>query len=288
MHKTSGFFSFSLICLFSLSAMPVTAYAATSSKCPGEDGYIFTNHRGHATKNPTNGGFVSHSAYVEDSAYIAPTAAVCNSASVLKYARIYGKAIVSDEAEITDKARVYGNARVSGTAFVGGEAKVSDHAQVSGEAIVEGVTWVRGYTKVNSGLITKGTISAKKTQALIMAEAAAAREYALDAIVNMMTEGGDFEFQEKNDGYWDDEWVRNKITKTSDVCILAIHQSYSYKRDTTGEVIFDNPTIKHYQSGSEFKTTKEYCVYKSTCFYSRSDAERLLNMMETYQNNYCK
>jgi hypothetical protein len=93
-----------VICLFSLSLVSITTYAATSSKCPGEDSYNFTNYRGYATRNPTNGGVVSNSAFVHETAYIAPTAAVCNSASVLKYARIYGKAIISDEAEVTDKA----------------------------------------------------------------------------------------------------------------------------------------------------------------------------------------
>lgn len=174
MRKFCVCFSFSIIYILSFFAMPMSAHAATSSKCPGEEGYIFTNYRGHATRNPTNGGFVSDSAFVEDSAYIAPTAAVCNSASVLKYARVYGSAIVRDEAEITDKARVYGNARVSGTAFVGGTAKVSDHAQVSGEAIVQGVTWVRGYTKVSSGVIAEGTKKSAKPQSVINAEKQAA------------------------------------------------------------------------------------------------------------------
>jgi hypothetical protein len=88
MDKKPFFYGLSVICLFSLSIMSITTYAATSSKCPGEDGYNFTNYRSHATRNPTNGGVVSNSAFVDETAYIAPTAAVCNSASVLKYARI--------------------------------------------------------------------------------------------------------------------------------------------------------------------------------------------------------
>lgn len=155
-------------CLLSLAAIPFSAAAATSAKCPGEEGYIYTNDRN--SRNPRAGGFVSHSAFVDDGVFIAPTAAVCGSASVLRYARVYGNAIVGGEAEVTDKARVYGNALVDGTAYVGGEAKVSDHAHVSGEAIVEGMAWIRGYAKISAGHYSEGTKKPAKSQQTINAE----------------------------------------------------------------------------------------------------------------------
>jgi len=147
--------------ILAFAGSPLLSYAATSSKCPGESGYIYTNDK--SKRNPREGGFVSDSANVSDHVFIAPTAAVCGSASVLKFARIYGNAVVSDEAEVTEKARVFGNARVSGTALIGGEAKISDHAHISGETIVEGSAWMRGYFKASSGHFTKGTYKAKKS-----------------------------------------------------------------------------------------------------------------------------
>ncbi|MBL4711359.1 MAG: hypothetical protein JKX75_02460, partial [Gammaproteobacteria bacterium] len=156
------------LALLLISNTPVSVYASTSSLCPAENGYFYTNDK--STRNPRKGGFVSDSAFVGDGVFIAPTAAVCGSASVLKSARIYGKAVVSDEAEVTDKARVYGNARVFGTAYIGGEAKVSDHAQVSGDAIVEGIAWIRGYTKLSVGHYTEGTKKSIKPQSLVDAE----------------------------------------------------------------------------------------------------------------------
>lgn len=154
--------------LLGSGAFSFSVSAATSAKCPGEQGYIFTNDRN--SRNPRAGGFVSNSAFVDDSVFIAPTAAVCGSASVLRYARVYGKAVVGGEAEVTDKARVYGNARVYGTAYIGGEAKVSDHARVFGEAIVEGRAWIRGYAKLSSGHYTEGTKKPAQSQASIDAE----------------------------------------------------------------------------------------------------------------------
>ena len=144
-----------------IATFPSTTYAETSSKCPGETGYIYTNDR--KSENPRTGGFVSNSANVEDTVTIAPTAAVCGSASIMESARIYGTAIISDEAEVSGKARVYGNAKVSGTAQIAGNAKVSGNAKISGDAIIEGVASIRGYKKISSGHFIEGTHSAEPT-----------------------------------------------------------------------------------------------------------------------------
>jgi carbonic anhydrase/acetyltransferase-like protein (isoleucine patch superfamily) len=316
MHKTSGFFSFSLICLFSLSAMPVTAYAATSSKCPGEDGYTFTNYRGHATRNPTNGGFVSNSAFVEDSAYIAPTAAVCNSASVLKSARVYGSAI------IRDNARFYGIARVSGTAFVGGEAKVSDHAQVSGEAIVEGVTWVRGYTKVNSGLITEGTKKSVKPQSVINAEKRAAAAAAARAVAEkkqQQTRALKAEAKTKikelarrlshGDYYWKNFRRQTKRTYSWSVdradgnsCKIVMDVRSVERGLRSGSIINDDDETLYYDIGGHWLSSKNtsyegnsYCLETGRssnthefCYSSVSNRDAVLALNNDIKRNYCK
>lgn len=132
----------------------------TSSKCPGESGYYYTNYR--SKRNPRRGGFVGNGANVGDHVFIAKTAAVCGSASVLESARVYGNAVIGGEAEVTGNARVYGDARISGSAVIGGKAKVSGNARVSGSAIVEGIAWMRGYYRTGKGHYSKGTYQAEK------------------------------------------------------------------------------------------------------------------------------
>ena len=163
--KNSRLLTFTpLLTLLHFLPLASPAYAETSTACPGETGYIYTNDR---NRNPREGGFVSDSAHVEDSVFIAKTAAICGSASILDKARIYGNAVISDEAEISGYARVFGNARVSGTAQVGDKAKVSGYAIVKGNAIIDGKAWIRGYKKINSGQFSEGTFSTDKPKSLV-------------------------------------------------------------------------------------------------------------------------
>jgi len=148
--------------LLLISFIPSLIFAGTSSsKCPGETGYFYTNNK--SKRNPRKGGFVSDSANVSDFVFIARTAAVCGSSSVLKSARVYGNAIIKDEAEITDHARVYGNAIVKDEALIGGNATVSGHAIISKAAIIRGNAKVKGYKKISKGILTKGTYTAEKS-----------------------------------------------------------------------------------------------------------------------------
>ncbi|MFT6068124.1 MAG: carbonic anhydrase/acetyltransferase-like protein (isoleucine patch superfamily) [Bacteriovoracaceae bacterium] len=157
---------FRLILIIAL--LPGILKAETSPKCPGQQGYYYTNDK--SKRNPRKGGFVSNSANVGDYVFIAPTAAVCGSSSVLKFSRVYGNAIIKDEAEVTEKARVYGNAVVSGEAQIAGEAKVSGNAQISGSAVIKGSAWAKGYVKISSGTITQGRHSAPKPKAVAARE----------------------------------------------------------------------------------------------------------------------
>ena len=125
----------STLCLISSGA----ALATTSSKCPGEQGYTFTNNR---DKNPTRGGFIGNGAYVSESAFIAPTAAVCESATVEAGVRVMGNAIVKGEAIVEGSVRIMGDAIVGGTAYITGERS--------------NPTLIRGYARIFSGEITSG------------------------------------------------------------------------------------------------------------------------------------
>ncbi|MCP3981405.1 MAG: hypothetical protein GY716_19065 [bacterium] len=267
--------------------MPTVAEAATSFRCPGEEGYLYTNYR---NRNPQSGGFVSHSAFVEDSVFIAPTAAVCGSASVLDSARVYGTAVVMDEAEVSGDARVYGSAQVSGTAVISGKAKVSDHARISGTAIVEGRAWFRGYKAIATGVFAEGTHSAEKPQSVIQAEAVQAKRNALDELVRIMEIAGKIEFEEKVDGYWDEHWVRVAIAKTSDPCVLDLDQRFSARSASRSQVDFNKAhesEVFHNGDDVDFRTGNEYCVDRSFCFYTRSQANELLDKMKQYQSAYC-
>ncbi|WP_289031756.1 hypothetical protein [uncultured Paraglaciecola sp.] len=127
-----------IILFLTINLISLDIYAATSKKCPGEDGYLFTNHR---KTNPTKGGFVGNGAYVSEEAFIAPTASVCGSATVESGVRLMGNSIVKDEAIVEGKVRVMGNAIIGGTAMVSG----------SGSATI-----IKGYARIVKGEITSG------------------------------------------------------------------------------------------------------------------------------------
>ena len=124
--------------MFAVALFCSDLHAATSPKCPGEEGYIFTNNR---ETNPTKGGFVGYGAYVSESAFIAPTAAVCGSATVEYGVRLMGNAVVKDEAMVDGKVRIMGNAIVGGTAMVSGSGSP---------------TIIKGYARIMKGEITSG------------------------------------------------------------------------------------------------------------------------------------
>lgn len=141
----------SILNTFVLSSLSVflaaeAVLAATSSRCPGEEGYFYVNYR---HRNPTNGGFVSHNAYVDDTdnIFIAPTAAICGSSHISDRAKVYGTAII-DNASISGRAEVFGDARVSDGAEVTDEAKISENAEVSGSVRISGRAVVSGSARV--------------------------------------------------------------------------------------------------------------------------------------------
>lgn len=186
--------------LFSLW-ITTQAMAATDPRCPGEEGYFFTNYR---LRNPTKGGFVSNEAYINDSdamIFIGPEVAICGSSDISDKAKIYGKALVrastisgnariygnakiSKGAEIFGNARVYGAANLRGSVIVCGDAivaerakifndtedylvKVKDRARVTGDAIVTGNAIIKdrarvqGHSKVSGEAVIGGTIVLK-------------------------------------------------------------------------------------------------------------------------------
>jgi len=120
--------------------------AATSPKCPGEEGYFYTNDR--HSKNPSDGGFISHDADVTDDIWVGKNAAICGFSSVTKSARILGRSVVCGNAKVHgSRARITGYARVCGNAEVDGT-----HQEVT----------MQGYFETNSGVYNKGTYSAEK------------------------------------------------------------------------------------------------------------------------------
>ncbi len=131
-----------------------SVFAATSSNCPGESGYYFTNDR---ETNPRRGGFVSDSAYVSEAAFIAPTTSICGSATIESNVRVMGKAIVKGEAYISGHVRITGNAIIGGTAEISGEYKKT--------------TVIQGYARIFEGFITSGRHgSNQKPKALLNKE----------------------------------------------------------------------------------------------------------------------
>lgn len=119
-----------LVCfvMFAFSAM---AFASTSPKCPGEEGYYYTNYR--RTNNPQEGGFVSYTATVQDSSSIV----------IGKLAAVCGNALIFDSANL------------SGTVLVRGNAEVSDSAIITGDVILEGDVVVKGKSIIRG----RGTLS---------------------------------------------------------------------------------------------------------------------------------
>lgn len=121
--------------------MTYATFAATSSNCPGEEGYYFTNYK---HRNPTQGGFVSNKADVQDTddtMFVGPEAAVCGSSRVSGSARIFGDAVINnatvkDNAEISENARIEDGATIAGHAKINGNASVSGSVEVAGEATV--------------------------------------------------------------------------------------------------------------------------------------------------------
>jgi carbonic anhydrase/acetyltransferase-like protein (isoleucine patch superfamily) len=101
------------------------AYAEKSSKCPGEEGYYFTNFK---IRNPTAGGFVAHTAFVSDlydDLYIAPTAAVCGFASIEDRANIRGNSLIRGNSVVSGEAVIQGNIIVEGDSHISGKSRVT-------------------------------------------------------------------------------------------------------------------------------------------------------------------
>ena len=306
--------------VLNVSVSPSISMAATSDKCPGETGYIYTNNR--STRNPRAGGFVSDSAFVGDDAFIAPTAAVCESASVLKSARIYGNAVVSGEAEVTEKARVYGNARVYGTALISGEAKVSDNSQVYGDAVVEGKAWIRGYTKISTGVVAEGAKKAAKPQSVIDAEnRQAAAEKARSAQMNEQARLDLLELNSKaslrkigrllsNGGY--ESTNRNRqVTSVhgwsvseidNDNCNIEMREEKRQKEMKSGKKIgSDNVEYKTISMRSANLRGKDYTPFDGIepgsclsnynkyvfCYSSYSERSEVVNAINNHVSEYC-
>jgi len=140
------------------TSITTSALAFTDARCPGEDGYSFTNYK---KRNPQVGGFVSSQADVvdDDDVFIAPTAAICGSSSVRGGARIYGNAIVKDS-EVYDRARIYGNAVVTDSE-VFGEARISDNVKLT-NSVVSGSVYLQGWYKGTNVTLNSGNYSAEK------------------------------------------------------------------------------------------------------------------------------
>ncbi|BBN81507.1 hypothetical protein PA25_14920 [Pseudoalteromonas sp. A25] len=120
--------------------------AATSPSCPGEEGYFYTNDRN--TRNPSQGGFVSHDADISDNIWLGRNAAIC------------GFSTVSNGARITGRAVICGDALVKGR-----KARVTGHAKVCGDARVDGSkneVVLTGHYETFTGLYSSGTFTAKK------------------------------------------------------------------------------------------------------------------------------
>ncbi|MFP5387304.1 MAG: hypothetical protein ACLGHN_14595 [Bacteriovoracia bacterium] len=122
-------------CLFLMCVFSSVVFAESSPKCPGEDGYFFTNYK---RRNPTVGGFVSNTAFVNDvhdELYIAPTAAVCGFASIEGKAGIRGNTLVRGNSVITDNAIVQGNIIVEGDSVISGKARILGNGIIRSEII---------------------------------------------------------------------------------------------------------------------------------------------------------
>lgn len=116
--------------LIFLSSMAFSALAATSTKCPGEQGYRYTNDR---DRNPTPGGFVSNGAHVSEDSFVAPTAAVCGSAMVTG-SRVLGVSVVKGNAFVENSV-LMGNAIIGGDAHVDKSHLRGFHHYTTGEIV---------------------------------------------------------------------------------------------------------------------------------------------------------
>lgn len=158
-------------------AQPSVIFADTSSLCPGEEGYFYTNAR---RRTPKAGGFVANTAYVDDNddLYLAPTAAVCGNAQLYGSARILGRVVITGNAEVYGSANIKGNARIEGDSTVSGKARIQDNVIVR-DSDISGTTKLKGYFKAVGKTISGGTYDAPQfTQAQLDAQRRAEEEEA--------------------------------------------------------------------------------------------------------------
>ena len=108
-----------------------TIFAETSDKCPGEEGYYYTNYR--HTNNPQNGGFVSYTATIEDNTriVIGKMAAVCGNAIILGSPNISGNVIVRGNAEVSDSSIITGDVILEGDVVVKGKSIIKGRGTLS-------------------------------------------------------------------------------------------------------------------------------------------------------------
>ncbi|MCK5882378.1 MAG: hypothetical protein KAG61_01720 [Bacteriovoracaceae bacterium] len=151
-----------------------SAWAVTSSQCPGEEGYTYTNSRN--SNSPSTGGFISYDADITDDIWLGRNAAICGFSSV------------------TDGARVTGRAVICGDALVhGNKVRITGHSRVCGNAEVTGTAVLSGYISITSGFYSAGKHSntykePQKTKGQLRSEAQAA----VGHMINMIN--GDFSY----------------------------------------------------------------------------------------------
>ena len=120
-----------------LAGLTFNCLADTSPRCPGEDGYYYTNHRN--TNNPVAGGFVSYTATVEDSRsiVIGKLAAVCENAVILGSVNISGNAIVRGDAEVSGNSIITGEVIIEGLVKVGGKSIIKGRGTLSSGTFID-------------------------------------------------------------------------------------------------------------------------------------------------------
>ena len=118
-------------------ANATVAVAETSSKCPGEEGFFYTNDK---RRNPRAGGFVSNEASVvdDDNVTIEPEAAVCGSSTLSGRITLFGKAVVRNvHIDGTDRVLIGGSAKIVG-ADISGRVEVKERVEIRGNISIEG------------------------------------------------------------------------------------------------------------------------------------------------------
>ncbi len=241
-------------------SISASSYASTSPKCPGEDGYYFTNYK---KRNPQQGGFVSNSADVndDDDVFVAPTAAICGSASVSGNARIYGNAVIQGNAEISGDAKIYGDAVVEDDSSVKGDAKVYENARIGGSSLISGDARVKGWSKIYNKNISTGTEDAPQ----FTAQELHAQEMQRQALLQKELEKK--ERLEKNKELRDHLY---SILENN----LVIENSYTEKSESNKMILLDDPcTIKFkihdYDSSYHYESlTKSFSLHHRT-FYRK-------------------